>query len=64
MQDDSGKMQADDIRSWTSDLACPVCYAPLRFSETIVTCAGCLRTYPIVDGIPILIPQRACTPAK
>lgn len=64
MQDDSGNKQADAIRSWTEDLVCPVCFAPVRFSETTVVCTGCGRTYPIVDGIPVLIPDRASAPAK
>jgi uncharacterized protein YbaR (Trm112 family) len=59
MHDDSSKKQADAMRSWTGDLTCPVCFAPLHFSEATVTCAGCGRTYPIVDGIPVLIAQRA-----
>jgi uncharacterized protein YbaR (Trm112 family) len=63
MQNDSGKKRADDMRPWASDLVCPVCLAPLRFSEAVV-CTGCARTYPIVDGIPVLIPDRASTPAE
>ena len=58
MQDDLGNRKADAIQSWTDDLVCPVCFARLIFSETTVTCAGCARTYPIVDGIPVLLPER------
>lgn len=39
-------------------LACPVCLGELRLEETRFLCALCQRAYPIVDGIPILIPGR------
>jgi uncharacterized protein YbaR (Trm112 family) len=40
-------------------LACPVCYGDLGIDAGRVVCAACSRSYPIVDGIPILIPDRA-----
>jgi len=42
-------------------LACPVCFGELRLDETgqRICCAGCLRVYPLVDGIPVLIAERA-----
>jgi uncharacterized protein len=40
-------------------LACPVCHGDLRPVETWLTCAGCGRGYPVVDGIPVLIAERA-----
>ena len=49
----------DGLTQWTVDLACPVCFAALRFSDAEVVCTGCARTYPVEDGIPVLIPQRA-----
>jgi uncharacterized protein YbaR (Trm112 family) len=39
-------------------LACPACLGALRLEETRLLCAVCGRAYPIVDGIPILIPGR------
>ncbi len=54
---------SDDLKQWSEDLACPVCYAQLRF-EAAVVCIGCGRTYPVVDGIPVLIPQRANEPTR
>lgn len=47
------------LKQWADGLACPVCYAHLRFDVATVVCEGCGRTYPVVDGIPVLIPQRA-----
>lgn len=47
-------------------LACPVCKGPLTLSVTreeggevldgTLHCVGCSETYPIVDGIPNLLP--------
>ena len=62
MQDDSRNGNLDNLKQWADDVVCPVCYAPLRFGEAMVVCGGCGRTYPVVDGIPVLIPQRASAP--
>jgi uncharacterized protein YbaR (Trm112 family) len=59
MQGNSDPGKAAGLAQWADDLVCPVCFAALRFSETTVECTGCARTYPVVDGIPVLIPQRA-----
>ena len=42
-------------------LACPVCFGALRFvpSGSQITCIDCLRAYPLIDGIPVLIADRA-----
>jgi uncharacterized protein YbaR (Trm112 family) len=40
-------------------LVCPVCRQNLRAGEASVVCTGCLRRYPIVDGIPVLLAERA-----
>jgi len=56
-------MNPDKLTQWGDDLVCPVCYGRLRFEVATVVCAGCGRTYPIVDGIPVLIPQRASGPS-
>ena len=42
-----------------SQLACPACLGDLRLEPLRMVCAACLRAYPIVDGIPVLIPERA-----
>jgi uncharacterized protein YbaR (Trm112 family) len=47
-------------------LACPVCHGALLLPETIpdtlparILCLSCHRSYPIVDGLPILLAARA-----
>jgi uncharacterized protein YbaR (Trm112 family) len=40
-------------------LACPACLGGLHLEEDRLVCAGCGRGYPIVDGIPVLIAERA-----
>jgi len=44
-----------------SRLACPACRGDLGLGNEWVTCAACGRAYPIVDGIPVLIVERAET---
>ena len=44
--------------SVVSQLACPACLGDLRFVEARLVCAGCGRSYPVVDGIPVLIAGR------
>jgi uncharacterized protein YbaR (Trm112 family) len=53
------KTYLENLKRWEKDLACPVCHARLRFEPATVVCSGCGRTYPVVDGIPVLIPERA-----
>jgi len=40
-------------------LACPACHGDLRLEAAHLVCASCARRYPIVDGIPVLIADRA-----
>jgi uncharacterized protein YbaR (Trm112 family) len=42
-----------------AQLACPACLGDLRLQEISLVCAGCGRAYPIVEGIPVLIVERA-----
>jgi len=41
-------------------LACPVCLGTLRLVSAIgqIVCVECRRAYPLIDGIPVLIPER------
>jgi uncharacterized protein len=47
--------------SVVSQLACPACYCDLCLDEGRLICAGCRRAYPVIDGIPVLIVERAET---
>jgi uncharacterized protein YbaR (Trm112 family) len=38
-------------------LVCPVDRAPLNHQNDLLTCTQCGRTYPIEDGIPMMIPD-------
>ncbi|MDP9051049.1 MAG: Trm112 family protein [Acidobacteriota bacterium] len=40
-------------------LVCPVCRQCLAQESSIVRCSGCRRGYPVVDGIPVLLADRA-----
>lgn len=41
-------------------LACPVCKTHLRLTETVrLQCDNCHLSYPIRDGIPILLQEEA-----
>ncbi len=43
----------------TPELACPACHGELCQEPGRVVCMACGRAYPVVDGIPVLIPARA-----
>src|SRR5437870_10105873 len=38
-------------------LACPACRCPVRPLGRGLVCGGCGRTYPVVNGIPVLLPE-------
>ncbi len=38
-------------------LACPACHGELRAEPERLVCVQCGREYPIVDGIPVLVPS-------
>ena len=40
-------------------LACPVCRGSLRPEDEHLVCAVCARAYPVRNGIPALIADRA-----
>ena len=44
-------------------LACPACQGVLSIDAQQLVCTGCRRAYPIVDGIPVLIAERAKIPS-
>lgn len=39
-------------------LACPVCKGDLKLKGNELSCVKCGRIYPIVDGIPCLLPPE------
>jgi hypothetical protein len=52
----SVKALTDDDLRW---IACPVCHKMLQLEADMILCEGCGRRYPIVDGIPVLLADRA-----
>jgi uncharacterized protein len=40
-------------------LACPVCHGSLSAEAGRIRCSECRRIYPVQDGIPILLADRA-----
>ncbi len=54
---------AADVPAWVrAALRCPVCRGELRDAPSALTCTSCARTYPVSDGIPVLIPDHAEQP--
>ncbi|MGB8846130.1 MAG: Trm112 family protein [Terracidiphilus sp.] len=47
-----------------AQLACPACHGDLRVEDSHLVCSACARRYPIVDGIPALIVERAVPMAE
>jgi len=43
-------------------LVCPACCGGLSVHGERLVCAACRRGYPILDGIPVLIAERAKLP--
>jgi len=43
-------------------LACPACLGSLCAEASSLVCTACGRAYPVVDGIPVLIAERATAP--
>ena len=57
-------MQAvERIREVLELIVCPACQGQLTLAESTVNCEVCGRRYPVVDGIPILLVERADTRA-
>jgi uncharacterized protein YbaR (Trm112 family) len=47
------------LKDWAGRVACPVCFGALTVTADAATCAGCGRVYPVSEGIPVLIGERA-----
>jgi uncharacterized protein len=59
MQADSNNKELEAFNAWAGELACPACLGDLRLADASVVCGSCGRIYPVVDGIPVLIAERA-----
>jgi uncharacterized protein YbaR (Trm112 family) len=44
-------------------LVCPVCHGSLNKEANMIRCSQCGRRYPIEDGIPVLLADRAQLPS-
>lgn len=49
----------EQLHDWAGRIACPVCFGALSVTADHATCTACARAYPVLDGIPVLIPDRA-----
>jgi len=57
MQEHPTNLPAFD--QWIGQFACPACHAALRAQAGSIVCTGCGRVFPVIDGIPVLIVERA-----
>jgi uncharacterized protein YbaR (Trm112 family) len=64
MGSDSSDADLNALRAWADQFACPSCGSSLHFNDTHFICSGCARGYPIAEGIPVLIKDRATLPAR
>jgi uncharacterized protein YbaR (Trm112 family) len=64
MPANADKRNLKALSEWTGELACPACHGALRLEEAHVVCTGCGRSYPVVEGIPVLIVERAEGPNR
>ncbi len=57
-------LNVDALEQVLDLLACPACLGALRATPTSFACEDCGRLYPVLDGIPILLIDRASPPAN
>lgn len=62
MHAESNGKTLKEIEGWIDQLACPACQGELQFTADCATCTSCGRVYPVEDGIPVLIVERAILP--
>jgi uncharacterized protein YbaR (Trm112 family) len=58
----SGSATGEPARLTQADLrwlVCPVCHGALQLAGANIACAACARHFPIVDGLPVLLADRA-----
>jgi uncharacterized protein YbaR (Trm112 family) len=54
-------LQMPDLTPILDLLACPACSGALTIGVDGLACSACGLVYPVVDGIPILLVDRATT---
>lgn len=59
MSSDPVQSDPENFRTWMDRLVCPACLSALSFGTSDAVCTACHRIYPLLDGIPILIVERA-----
>ena len=47
------------IREVLEIIVCPACHGRLELTEGRIRCVECRKSYPIEDGIPVLLVDRA-----
>lgn len=45
-------------------LACPECKSDVELKEEKIVCSGCGRSYPVKQGIPVMLVDEAELPEK
>lgn len=59
------KIQSPDLSAIAEFLVCPACRGELDLDPDRLVCTNCSASYPIVDGIPVLIaPDASSSCAK
>jgi hypothetical protein len=60
---DGIKSEASGTFDWSArapdGVVCPACWGELQAGAETLVCEACGRKYPVVDGIPVLISERA-----
>jgi len=64
MPANADKRNLKALEEWMGALACPACHGALRLEEARVVCTSCGRRYPVAEGIPVLIVDRAEGPDR
>ena len=53
---DSPRALRETVIRW---LVCPVCRGSLALDGNSIVCLACSRRYPVLDGLPVLLQDRA-----
>lgn len=47
-----------------SILACPICKKSIKEQKSFLVCSACKKAYPVLEGVPNMIPEDAWTLEK